>query len=310
MKSYVSTRLGVFSRIIEAWNLYLIHSQRTEETAKKMLDQARETDLKITSLLGKPVNGLKMLELGPGQQLVQMTYFAPRNEVVGIDLDVVEQHFTVKGCLRMIRQNGWLRTCKTIVRVFSGIDRKMRKEVMLQLGLKTVPVLKVLQMDATKTDFQDNEFDVVFSRAVFEHLPDVDAVVTEMRRVIKPGGVLAITFHLYTSDSGCHDTRIFAGQREGLPYWSHLRSEYELAVRPNSYLNKLRLVDWRRIFESRLPGCKIDALQDASQLERAELERLRSQGILTSYSDEELLTVTVEVIWQKPTQFSGPQDMI
>ena len=120
--------------------------------------------------------------------------------------------------------------------------------------------------------------------------------------MLKPGGVLFSRFHLFTSDSGCHDTRIFIGQRGELPFWAHLRPQYEQDVRTNTYLNKLRLADWMEIFQSEMPGSEVAALCDAMDIERQELWKLRSQGQLKNYSDEELLTVTVEVNWRKPMQ--------
>jgi SAM-dependent methyltransferase len=302
MKSYVAKRLGVLGRINEALNLHLSHTRRVRENVLGLLEQSHAADMKIKSLLGVPVSGLKMLEIGPGQQLVQLAYFAMRNEVIGIDLDVILQNLNLGGSMRMIRKNGWLRTFKTVGRKMALIDHNMRTELASQLGLRNIPVLRVLQMDAARMDFPSDQFDVVFSRAVFEHLPDPGAVISEMHRVLKPGGVMFIVLHLFTSDSGCHDARIFAGKRGELPFWAHLRPEHQHAVRSNSYLNKLRLADWRNMFQSRMPGSEVVALRDAQDLERQKFQELRSLGQLDAYSDEELLSVTVEVIWRKPLQ--------
>jgi hypothetical protein len=155
-------------------------------------------------------------------------------------------------------------------------------------------------MDAAKMAFPDESFDAVISRAVFEHLSDPAAVASEISRVLKPGGVVFVNLHLYTSDSGCHDTRIFLGDRGKLPFWSHLRAEHVQAVRPNSFLNKLRLAEWRRIFESTLLGCDVVACQDAGNEDKCELAKIRAQGALPEYSDEELLTVTLKAMWRKP----------
>jgi SAM-dependent methyltransferase len=300
MRSYITTRLGTLGRINEAWNLYVNHTRHVKENVRGLLQQARDSDAKIGSLLGESVTGRRMLEIGPGQQLVQLAYFAMRNEVIGIDLDVILQDMNLNGCIRMAKKNGWMRTCKTIGRKMARIDRRMRAELGHELGIRTMPALRVLEMDAGKMDFPDNQFDVVFSRAVFEHLADPASVISEIRRVLKPGGVMFVALHLFTSDSGCHDTRIFVGQRAALPFWAHLRPEHHQEVRSNSYLNRLRLADWLRIFESKMPGSKVLPLCDAGSVERQELSKLRSQGQLMNYSDEELLTVTLEASWQKP----------
>lgn len=49
------------------------------------------------------------------------------------------------------------------------------------------------QADAAALPFADNSFDVVVAMHMFYHLPDQAAGIAEMARVLKPGGVLAVT---------------------------------------------------------------------------------------------------------------------
>jgi SAM-dependent methyltransferase len=300
MRSYTSTRLGTLARISEARNLYRSHVHGISGSVEKMLEEARTTDARIAQLRQAPTTGQKILEIGPGQHLVQLAHFGTKNDVVGIDLDVILKSLSPIGCVRMVRTNGWVRTCKTIVRKLTGIDSKIRADLLSRLNTGSMPPVRVLQMDAARMTFPDNHFDIVVSRAVFEHLPDPGAVLSEVARVLKPGGVMFIALHLFTSDSGSHDTRIFVGQREDLPYWAHLRPQCQHLVKSNSYLNKLRLKDWKRLFHDRLPGSFVNATQDAGDVDRSQLLSLRTEKELKEYSDEELLTVTLEATWQKP----------
>ena len=41
-----------------------------------------------------------------------------------------------------------------------------------------------------KLDFEDNTFDFVFSKDMFECVPDKDLLVSEIHRILKPGGVV------------------------------------------------------------------------------------------------------------------------
>lgn len=59
--------------------------------------------------------------------------------------------------------------------------------------------------DDTRLPFDDDTFDAVFSTDVFEHVMDLPAVLTELRRVLKPGGLLLTRFGpLFYSPLGYH----------------------------------------------------------------------------------------------------------
>ena len=53
--------------------------------------------------------------------------------------------------------------------------------------------------------FEDNEFDVVYSSHVIEHVPDVIGMVEELHRVTKPGGVIKILTPHYTNPDWSND---------------------------------------------------------------------------------------------------------
>lgn len=302
MKSYVMTKLSLPARIDEAKNLYLHHTRHAEKNVSELIDQARRAEVRLEMLLGKPISDLNLLEIGPGQQLIQMAYFGRKNDVTGIDRDLVPERPSALSYVKMARENGWVRTSKTLGRKLMGIDRLVRRQMMRQLGLLSIKSPRVLQMDAARMTFADQSFDAVFSRAVFEHLSDPRPVLAEIRRVLKPGGAMFVALHLYSSDSGCHDTRIFLGDRGDIPPWSHLRPQHQSLVHPNSYLNKLSLSAWQELFQSEMPGSQVFASCDAGDEARKILNDLRAKGELENYSDEELLTVTLEISWRKATE--------
>ena len=51
----------------------------------------------------------------------------------------------------------------------------------------------VLRGDATKLPFEDNTFDCVVTSEVLEHIQDDVNVISELHRVLKPGGSLGVT---------------------------------------------------------------------------------------------------------------------
>lgn len=54
------------------------------------------------------------------------------------------------------------------------------------------PKVKQLNFNDDKLPFQDDYFDMVFSKSVLEHIENTEFYINEMKRVLKPGGVLVI----------------------------------------------------------------------------------------------------------------------
>lgn len=66
-----------------------------------------------------------------------------------------------------------------------------------RLGLKQVVSLR--QMDARTLEFPDNSFDVIAAMHVLSVVPDPEQVMSEIARVLKPGGKVVITNHFVRS---------------------------------------------------------------------------------------------------------------
>ncbi len=52
----------------------------------------------------------------------------------------------------------------------------------------------IQRMEGTAIPFDDNAFDLVVNNQVLEHVTDIDEVLAEMRRVLKPGGAVLSVF--------------------------------------------------------------------------------------------------------------------
>ncbi len=299
MKSYVKTGFGPIDRLRELRALCSIRMKDVDGHVGRMLDVARYVEARLEQAAGRSLEDADVLEIGAGQISILLTYFAScARSAVGIDTDIA---FTTGGLadyMRMWRQNGSVRTLKTMARRALGVDAKVYRELKRQLAIQQLPAVSVLQMDASAMSFPDNSFDAIYSRAVFEHLADPRACLREVRRVLKVGGAAVVFFHLYTSVSGCHDARVLADPHS-MPYWAHLRPEYHDRIRENAYLNHLRLAEWRELFASELPGSIVCGQKDSGQDIQDALSSLRAAGELSSYTDEELFSVTTEAVWTK-----------
>jgi SAM-dependent methyltransferase len=74
----------------------------------------------------------------------------------------------------------------------SGVAARMARETFDMLGLGGV----VVQGDATALPFQSEAVDFVYSNGVLHHIPDTDAAVREICRVLRPGGqCLVMLYH-------------------------------------------------------------------------------------------------------------------
>jgi SAM-dependent methyltransferase len=298
-KSYSSTATSLGDRGRELWNLYLYHRRDVGARVGRVVRRARAADTVISQRLGRTLTGQRVLDIGPGQQLPYLTYFAQHNDAVGVDLDLLADHYTPRGYVEMFRRNGPVRVAKTFGRHALGLHRKYRAELARQLGPTGAGAAgyRLVQADASRLGFRDDAFDVVFSNSVFEHLERPELVMRDAARVMRPGGVAYMSVHPWTSESGCHDPRIFAGRRDALPPWSHLRDQYAHLVRPNAYLNHWSVDDWRATFAREWPGATVELHLDERM--RPELDRLRGSGELGAFRDEELLVTDLVAVWQK-----------
>lgn len=75
-----------------------------------------------------------------------------------------------------------------------GVDRNPR-EVALSARRGGI-YSRIACMDARALDFADGAFATVFANCVIEHIPDLELVLGECRRVLRPGGTLIATVPL------------------------------------------------------------------------------------------------------------------
>jgi 2-polyprenyl-6-hydroxyphenyl methylase/3-demethylubiquinone-9 3-methyltransferase len=102
-----------------------------------------------------PLQGKAVLDLGCGGGLLAERLADAGAQVVGID--------HLHACVRAAREH----------------------------AAQTGKSIAYLQMKAERLAFADHSFDVVVAADVLEHIPDLSAVLVEVSRVLRPGGVFA-----------------------------------------------------------------------------------------------------------------------
>jgi SAM-dependent methyltransferase len=302
--SYSSSTTGLLNRATELAALLRKARRPPKDTVDFVLSFYRSTQRRVLDAYGVKLEGLKMLDVGPGQYLGCLRCFSVNNDVQAIDTDVIAQSMNPVELARMLWHNNGLRTAKTLARQMLGVDARFERELARSLGVSGFKRLPISVMNATAMTFDSDTFDFVYSHSVFEHVDRPEAALREIVRVLKPGGVAYISVHHYTSHSGQHDPQILAGPGLFEPYWPHLRPAFQDAVHPNAYLNQLSLLQWRELFAKAMPGVRFN--DDRHDAELGEpLKALRAKGELAGYSDDELLTLNVVALWKKPTGAGG-----
>ena len=150
---------------------------------------------------------LRVLDLANGRLRPQYTLLrAAGHQVYGIDL--VNRH-----------QAGWTDMAYRIARYLYtwklGLPSRFGAGETLLCG------------DVTSLPFPDSSFDLATSVAAFEHFLDVPAVIAELQRVIRPGGLGWVYIHLFTCPSGAHNLTLTEIPLRTVPKaidpWDHLR---------------------------------------------------------------------------------------
>ncbi len=77
-------------------------------------------------------------------------------------------------------------------------------EAMVEAGeAPPVGLATAVAGDATRLPFEDGTFDRIIASEVMEHIPDDHAAIAELTRVLRPGGVIAVTIPTWLPEKVC-----------------------------------------------------------------------------------------------------------
>ena len=107
----------------------------------------------------------------------------------------------------IINHGGWVLDCGAGLRTFTN-DRLVQLEV---VNYPNIDVLAVNQM----LPFRDNVFDAIFSLDVLEHVDDPLTSAAEIKRILKPGGMLYVDIPFLQAEHG-YPHHYFNATRQGL----------------------------------------------------------------------------------------------
>ena len=144
--------------------------------------------------------------------------------------------------------------------------------------------------------FPNNSFDLATSVAAFEHFLDVPAVVADLHRVVRPGGLVWVCLHLFTSPSGGHNLSFAQMPLRTLPKdvdaWDHLRRRrLSFHVPLNEWRKQQYLEAFSRHFEILKEYC---ALREGEHLLTPVIE-----AELSAYTRDELTCGSYVILARK-----------
>jgi phosphatidylethanolamine/phosphatidyl-N-methylethanolamine N-methyltransferase len=151
--------------------------------------------------------------------------FAPGREAAIKHLELSRQHSVLEvGIGTGLNLPLYPATCR-----LTGIDlsQDMLDKAVERVQTLTMPDVTLKVMDATAMDFGENEFDRAIATYTISAVPDPAAALREMRRVVKPGGVIVILNHFRSE-------RRVTGRFEDLvaPVCTRLGWKSNLAMKP------------------------------------------------------------------------------
>lgn len=258
---------------------------------------------RIEQQLGGELVGRRIVEIGPGQGLERAHFLGLHNEVESLDLDMTAHGFDVPAWWAICRGNGAGRLVKTVGREVL-VSRKLRVRWLERVGGDEFIYPRRHHGDICDWVHDGEPFDVAVSWSVFEHVADPRQALIATLNMLRPGGVVMVSIHNYTSWNGHHDIRSFTGSSDPRLQWGHLRPSTSSFIKPSAYLNEWRLDDWRSLFGELLP----DHVEYAEYSAEPEPEQALDGSIgdeLHDFDRDELLTVNLVFVARRPTSLPG-----
>jgi SAM-dependent methyltransferase len=166
-----------------------------------------------------------------------------------------------------------------------------------KLGLKSRAWDRTLVCgDVSYLPFRSDMFDHVTLIAAFEHFLDVSAVIAELKRVLRPGGVVHVRIHPFACPPGGHNVRVAEIPLRSLPRgvepWDHLRKRrLPFHVPLNEWRQGQYLKAFSRQFEILKHYC---AMREGEHLLTPKIE-----AELSEYSRDELTCGAYVIIARK-----------
>jgi SAM-dependent methyltransferase len=247
-----------------------------------------------------------VLEIGPGVNLGVLFCFVASGveRAVGVDIERITDptppfYKTLKDYLGCVEGFAWWRYFAT----------KTYSHASFPHCADTLSVDEVLQridyrspISSAQLPFEADSFDLIYSVATLEHVPDPERTVGETKRALRPGGISVHEIDLkHHGDSDplrflewCHDE--YAAKAQPYGEGMSLRGILDGTCQGEIFCNRLRMSDWLDLFHRH--GFEILELEPLITRDPSCVLRERFAEPFRSKSVEDLAVLAFRIVAQ------------
>ncbi|HQR44455.1 MAG TPA: methyltransferase domain-containing protein [Thermoanaerobaculia bacterium] len=249
-----------------------------------------------------------VLEIGPGANLGSLFAFAASGvqELAGLDVVAApppppEFYETLRDFLMAVDGTTWWRTWA--VREPGRVDFPPVSSFPSAADL-LARIRYVAGVSSETLPFEDGRFDLVYSVAALEHVPDPAGTLAEMRRVLRPGGLTVHEIDL--KHHGSADPLKFLEWTD--EEWARRATRYggDVSLRKildggfggEIFCNRLRREGWTRLF--REAGFALEQVEPVIVLDASLVKPKRFAPPFRDLPDGELAVLAIRVAARRP----------
>ncbi len=248
---------------------------------------AHQKTVSLLTQAGTKLDGAQILVVGGGILAPDAALFGGQKiRVTGVDTVVPPAYLPVAGIKQQLKRTQLKGAWKSAT---ANYYRTLAEKSGIKPKWKTVTIIPA--DPATGVPAPDGAFDAAVCRDFLPHTPDVTAVLAEMARALKPGGIFVAEIVPFTVLDGA-----FSADPVASP-WAHLAADADVRITPDGrWLNRWRLSQYQAAF---VAFFDIVSWQLEKDPRAVELLSPKLAGLLEHFAPEELTAARVWVVARK-----------